>query len=276
VHALLILDLLLVQLELFLSQFHQDGLAVLLESRLLSLEVGDLLVLVAHLLVERVAGRVEIGDLVGHLLDLALEHLLADDLLIQLLLELALVFFELLLLPLLLIVEVDDVIVHGCDLLCLSLDHLLVVLLNSVVVHLGVALVADPVQLFVCDTQLPAVLAAHLAHGLRAPFTVPDRIAPQRGSGEGRLTQLAELAVGQPFGLHGLEVKGGRQAIGLGDKFRLLLVEEAGGLLEVGAAARSSAVDEDGLGAEGVVHSEGVALGIEVDRGLMHFNIRDK
>ena len=55
------------------------------------------------------------------------------------------IFFELLLLPLLLVVEIDYVVVHGGDLFGLRLNNFFVILLYRVVVHLCVALVANSV-----------------------------------------------------------------------------------------------------------------------------------
>lgn len=102
--ALLVLVALLLKNVLLLPELYQNGLSVLLKTGLLLLQVQYLLFLVAHLLVEGVPGRVQIRYLVGHVSDLILKLLLANNLLVEGLLKFLLLLFEEFLLALLLIV----------------------------------------------------------------------------------------------------------------------------------------------------------------------------
>ncbi len=70
---------------------------------------------------------------------------------------------ELLLLLLLLVVELHYVFVHSLDFFSLCGYNFFVVLLDCVVVHLGVALVTNSVQLLVLYRKLAFVFRTHFA-----------------------------------------------------------------------------------------------------------------
>ena len=141
-----------------------------------------------------VADRIQIRNLVRHLFDRVFQLLLLHYFLVQFLLQVPTVLLELLLLLLLLVVELFDVGVHRFDLFLLSRDHFFMVLLDGVVVHHGVALVTDTVQLDVLHAQLALRVAASLADGLAAAGAVLDGRAHELLL-EGGLAQLAELLV---------------------------------------------------------------------------------
>lgn len=128
---------------------------------------------------ESIPGSIQIRDPKSHLLHILLQLLLLQSLHVELFLQVSLVLLELFLLLLLLVVQLHDVLIHCLDLLSLSLDDLLVVLLNSVVVHFGVAFITNTVKFFVHDRKLPRVLRTDLADGFCAFLTVTDWVVTE-------------------------------------------------------------------------------------------------
>ena len=141
-----------------------------------------------------VTDRIQIRNLVRHLFDRVFQLLLFHYFLVQFLLQVPTVLLELLLLLLLLVVELFDVGVHRFDLFLLSRNHFFMVLLDGVVVHHGVALVADTVQLDVLHRKLALRVAASLADSFAAAGAVLDCSADELLL-EGSLAKLAKLLV---------------------------------------------------------------------------------
>ncbi len=123
-----------------------------------------------------VASCVEVRNVVSHFDDLLLQLLFSIVLVLQLFLKLFLLILEVFRNLLLLIVQLNDHVVHVLDLLRLSSNHLLVVLLDQVVVHQGVALVAYSVFLNVYLRELPLSLRANIADRFATPLTMTDWI----------------------------------------------------------------------------------------------------
>ena len=143
---------------------------------------------------QSVADRIQIRNLVSHFFDRILKLLLSHYFLVQFIFQVPTILLELFLLLLLLVVKFFDVGVHSFDLLLLSCDHLLVVLLDRVVVHHGVALVTDTVQLDVLHRKLALRVAASLADSFAAAGAVLDCSADELLL-EGSLAKLAKLLV---------------------------------------------------------------------------------
>jgi hypothetical protein len=239
-------------------------LTFFLQVGFLCFESRDLLILLGHLFVESVSRSIQVADSVSHLLHLVLQVLLLHDFLIQGLFQSFLVFFEGFFLLLLLVVQLHDVVIHCLDFLGLRENDLFVVLLNRVVVHFGVALVAHAVEFLIGHAQLARVLGANLADGFRASLAVADGVSDHFG--EGRLTELAELLVWSALGLHGLGVEGLGQTICFTDKLGFLAEAQ----IEVRALP---IVDHDGLGGEVAVEAHALACTastIEIDCRLIH------
>jgi hypothetical protein len=157
-------------------------------------------------------------------MDLTLELLFPYDFSVELFFQLSLIFFKLLLLFLFLIIEVNDVVIHRCDFFGLGLNDLLVILLDRVVIHLGVAFIANSMHLLVSDGELSRVLRTDFTDSFSTFFTMSDRVAQ---TGEWSLAKLTELHVWLPFSFDSFQVEHWRQGVCLVDELGLLLHTEA-------------------------------------------------
>jgi len=140
--------------------------------------------------VKVVTSCVEVRNDVGNIDNLLLELLFSIVLVLQLFFKLFLLALEVFRNLLLLVVKLNDNVVHVLDLLRLSCNHLFVVLLYQVVVHQSVALVAHSVFFSVCLRELPLRLRTNVADRFTAPLAMANWICGEHLS-ELRLTEHA-------------------------------------------------------------------------------------
>ena len=89
-------------------------------------------------------------------------------------------------------IQLLDLSIEELDLCQLSSLHFFVVLLETEVVHLSIALVTNSVGLGVLSGQLSPCLRTDIAYGVTTPLAVTDRVLAKH-TGEGGLTQMTLL-----------------------------------------------------------------------------------